>query len=134
MTSTEFRHLMRCEPVRRTGLGQMGWEQRTDGKWYLYPPSLHGEAEALEFDTCEQAAAEAWLRCVQRTDDMTHGGPYDRGGADYWYGRGRCPHYYPEGAYRGERVTPPNMTRARVAEYHAGYDRAEAAGDQKDWR
>ena len=33
------------------------------------------------------------------TYDARHGGPFDRGGADFWYGRGFNPHYYKEDAF-----------------------------------
>lgn len=33
--------------------------------------------------------------------DQRHGGPYDRGSADAWYGRDFDPHYWPQGTYNG---------------------------------
>ena len=63
-----------------------------------------------------------------------HGGPFDRGSADYYYHRPFDPHYYPEGTYHGERIDPTNgMTEEQVQEYAAGWAEAEAFGDQKDW-
>jgi len=61
--------------------------------------------------------------------DRGHGSPFDRGGADYWYGRQRNPHMYPLGT--ACRVT--DLAPEELAEYHAGYDRAEADGGQKEW-
>ena len=34
-----------------------------------------------------------------------HGSPSDRGGADAYYGRPYDPHYWPEGTYKGTRVS-----------------------------
>ena len=62
-----------------------------------------------------------------------HGQPFDRGSADSYYGRGRDPHWYPEGSYNGERVEAANMTAEELEAYHAGYDHNERYGDKKDW-
>lgn len=66
--------------------------------------------------------------------DTRHGGPFDRGGADYWYNRGYDPHYYVGGTYASERVKQDDMTPEELAAYRAGYEEAEQQGDQKDWR
>jgi hypothetical protein len=60
-----------------------------------------------------------------------HGSLYDRGAADSWYGSPRSPHWYPNGSYKGERVT--DLTPEEVAEYEAGYDDNEKNGEKKDW-
>ena len=65
--------------------------------------------------------------------DERHGGPYDRGGADYWYHRGWEPHYYKGGTYTSERVDKADMTQSEIEAYNAGYDAAASLGDQKDW-
>ena len=65
--------------------------------------------------------------------DTRHGGPFDRGGADFWYNRGYDPHYYTGGTYTSDRVTRDDMTAEELAAYRAGYCEAEAAGDQKDY-
>ena len=65
--------------------------------------------------------------------DDRHGGPFDRGGADYWYHRPRDPHYFVEGTHTSPRVGFSNMTKTEIAAYHAGYDAAEEQGDQKNW-
>ena len=66
--------------------------------------------------------------------DTRHGGPFDRGRADYWYNRGYDPHYYVGGTYASKRVEKDDMTAEELAAYRAGYCEAEAAGDKKDWR
>ena len=67
------------------------------------------------------------------TYDKRHGGPFDRGGADYWYGRGFDPHYYTGDSVVTDRVELKDMTPAQIAEYTAGYREMEKQGDQKDW-
>jgi hypothetical protein len=58
-----------------------------------------------------------------------HGGLYDRGGADSYYGRAIDPHWYPHGTYNGEKVT--ELTEEEVAEYMEGYDYNEQHGFKK---
>jgi len=65
--------------------------------------------------------------------ETRHGGPYDRGGADYWYNRPYAPHYYTGGTYSSPRIEKADMTGEEIAAYRAGYEAAEAAGDQKDY-
>lgn len=65
--------------------------------------------------------------------DERHGGPFDRGRADYWYGRAYDPHYYKEGPYTSDRVEKADMTGEELAAYRAGYELAEQQGDQKDY-
>ena len=62
--------------------------------------------------------------------NIQHGSPYDRGSADYYYGRGRNPHYYPNGTGNAPRVKVEDMTQAELDAYHAGY---EQETDQKQW-
>ncbi len=65
--------------------------------------------------------------------DQTHGGPFDRGSADSYYHRPRDPHWYPEGTYKGERITKDQMTPEQIQAYLAGYQYNEQFGDKKDW-
>lgn len=62
-----------------------------------------------------------------------YGGPFDRGGADYWYWRPPVPHKWPEGTLKGERVEAKDMTPEEIEAYHAGYEKARQQGDRKDW-
>ena len=64
-------------------------------------------------------------------DRSRHGGLYDRGAADSYYGRSREPHWYPEGTYEGSRIE--QLTPQQVEEYEAGYDWNELHGDKKNW-
>jgi hypothetical protein len=63
-----------------------------------------------------------------------HGGAYDRGSADFYYGRPRKPHYYIGGSYKSPRVDERNMTEDEVDDYNRGYDDAQLDGDRKDYR
>lgn len=63
--------------------------------------------------------------------DTRHGGPYDRGMADYYYWRAYRPHYFEADTYTSPEVT--DLTPAEVEAYKAGYEEAEAMGDRKDW-
>ena len=65
--------------------------------------------------------------------DRRHGGPWDRGSADSYYRRGRCPHYFVGATYSSARFTEEYMTEAQIAAYHAGYDDNEEHGDHKVW-
>jgi hypothetical protein len=62
-----------------------------------------------------------------------HGGPYDRGSADAYYGRGFDPHYFEFDTYSSVLVPPELMTEEEIAAYKSGYDSTVAAGDFKDW-
>jgi hypothetical protein len=60
-----------------------------------------------------------------------HGGAYDRGSADAYYGREYCPHYFVADTYRSEEVTLDNMTVEEILAYTAGYN--ETPFGQKEW-
>ncbi len=64
------------------------------------------------------------------TYDKKHGSPYDRGSADYYYGRGRNPHHYPNGTGNAPRIEVEDMTEAEIKAYHTGYDEET---DKKQW-
>jgi hypothetical protein len=68
-----------------------------------------------------------------KTYEQEHGNAFDRGSADSWYHRGRDPHCWPEGSYRGTRVEACDMTAEQIEAYHAGYDYNEQFGGKKDW-
>ena len=62
-----------------------------------------------------------------------HGGAYDRGGADSYYGRPPNPHYYEQGTRTSPRVEESRMSPAQVKDYYQGYNDNEEIGDHKDW-
>jgi hypothetical protein len=63
----------------------------------------------------------------------THGGPYDRGGADSYYRRGFDPHWYPDGTHQGERIEMKDMSPEEIVAYTKGYNENEDDGNFKDW-
>jgi len=65
--------------------------------------------------------------------DRRHGGPFDRGGADSYYGRGRKPHYFFGATYQSPEVLESAMTQEEIEAYNAGYDENERSGDKKMW-
>ena len=62
-----------------------------------------------------------------------HGGAYDRGAADSYYGRGRKPHYYVGDTYNSDIVTEERMTLQEIQDYNQGFDDNQASGNFKDW-
>ena len=63
--------------------------------------------------------------------DSRHGGCFDRGSADSYYGRPINPHYYVGDTGSSEKVT--ELTPSEKEAYLAGYDYNEQYGDKKDW-
>ena len=59
-----------------------------------------------------------------------NGSPYDRGSADSYYGRSFDPHYWPEGTYKGTRVSAQDMTDEQKKAYMKAYLEQD---DFKDW-
>lgn len=65
--------------------------------------------------------------------DTRHGGPYDRGGADSYYGRRYNPHYFKGGSYMSDLVEGKELTKEDIEAYNAGWDDNEASGNKKEW-
>ncbi len=65
--------------------------------------------------------------------DTSHGSPFDRGGADYWYHRPAYPHFWPQGTGHGIKICQGHMSKAEIAAYYAGFDEAAERGGQKDY-
>ncbi len=57
--------------------------------------------------------------------DQRHGGPYDRGLADKWYGREYDPHYFVGATYDSPKVELKDMSADEVAAYTIGYNEGE---------
>ena len=57
--------------------------------------------------------------------DQRHGGPYDRGNADKWYGREYDPHYFVGDTYDTVKVELKDMSADDVAAYTIGYNEGE---------
>jgi len=61
-----------------------------------------------------------------------HGGPFDRGSADSYYGRPFKPHYFEGATYSTPEVIPAEGSDEYEA-YEAGFMYNEMNGDKKDW-
>lgn len=69
------------------------------------------------------------------TYDKRHGGPYDRGRADYCIWGIPTPHYYVGPTKLSPLVTAEQMMPEEIAAYIAGYRAAEDEDwDRKEWR
>ena len=55
--------------------------------------------------------------------DMRHGGPFDRGSADNWYG----------GTGKGNYIGMDGMTEEEIAAYGAGWADNEETGVKKEY-
>jgi hypothetical protein len=60
-----------------------------------------------------------------------HGGAYDRGSADAWYGRAVEPHYFTGATYASTKIEAVDMSEEEIAAYMEGY--YETAFAQKEW-
>ena len=67
------------------------------------------------------------------TYNARHGGPFDRGSADSWYGRGVQPHYYTGATAQSTRLEQVDMSDKEVADYLAGYEYNEQFGGKKEY-
>jgi len=63
--------------------------------------------------------------------DRRHGGPFDRGSADSYYGRQFRPHYYVGNTGTSDEITDLNEEELKA--YTAGYNYNEQVGDKKNW-
>jgi hypothetical protein len=71
---------------------------------------------------------------LMKKERKRHGGPYDRGSADYYYCRPYRPHYYLGSTYKSPRVDESSMTDEEIQEYANGWGEALQVGDRKDYR
>jgi hypothetical protein len=62
--------------------------------------------------------------------DMRHGGPYDRGSADRYYGRAYNPHYFKGATHQSELVSLQDMSADEITAYTAGFNNET---DRKAW-
>jgi hypothetical protein len=84
----------------------------------------------MSYDVTEEEQVVRILKGIQ-WDRGQHGGLFDRGSADSYYGRGPNPHWYPEGTGHGIKVT--DLTDEERMEYMAGYVYNEQHGEKKEW-
>jgi hypothetical protein len=71
------------------------------------------------------------LEFAQREAFTRHGGAYDRGSADAWYGRPAEPHYYTGDTHQSTRIDEADMSAEEIEAYTAGYRETPFA--QKQW-
>jgi hypothetical protein len=71
------------------------------------------------------------MKYCEKSNYTRHGGAYDRGSADAWYGRPAEPHYFKGDTYFSDKVEEVNMTPEEIAAYMAGYNNTPFA--QKEW-
>ena len=67
------------------------------------------------------------------TYDARHGGPFDRGSADSYYGRPEEPHFYVGDTAMSPMISELQMSDAEIADYMAGYSYNEECGDKKNY-
>jgi hypothetical protein len=81
----------------------------------------------------EFTEVERVVRALQgpQFDRERHGGLFDRGSADSYYGRPRDPHWYPQGSYNGDKIV--KLTEAEREEYLTGYHWNEQFGGKKSY-
>jgi hypothetical protein len=60
-----------------------------------------------------------------------HGGAYDRGAADAYYGRSYTPHYFTGATYSSTKIEEVDMSAEEAAAYKQGY--ADNADNRKEW-
>ena len=70
---------------------------------------------------------------LEQSYNQRHGGPYDRGQADSYYGREYSPHYFTGDSYNSTRLELVDMSAKEIADYTAGYRDNEANGDKKEY-
>ena len=61
--------------------------------------------------------------------DERHGGPFDRGTADSYYGRGYNPHYFVGDSYNSPRIEMAQMSADEIIAYTAGFKDNELANN-----
>ena len=69
---------------------------------------------------------------IDLKDRERHGGPFDRGGAESYYGRPINPHWWPNGTGHGFYI-PLKEGDEGYDEYMAGYRENSDAKNFKDW-
>lgn len=65
--------------------------------------------------------------------DKRHGGPWDRGSADSYYGRTFSPHYFVGDTHQSDMVSMSKMTAEEITAYTAGFNYNEEFGGKKEW-
>lgn len=67
------------------------------------------------------------------SSDARHGGPFDRGSADSYYGRMFAPHFYSGATGSSPLIEKVDMSSTELEAYAAGYAYNEEMGYKKEW-
>ena len=62
-----------------------------------------------------------------------HGGAYDRGSADSYYGRQWNPHYFRGATYSSLQIEHKDMGDDEILAYDQGFSDNESSMNHKDW-
>ena len=70
---------------------------------------------------------------IEEENRERHGGPFDRGSADSYYGRVPTPHFFEGATYASVQIEEWDMTPEEIQEYLAGYQKNEEDSNFKEW-
>ena len=70
------------------------------------------------------------METLRAKHDTSHGSPFDRGEADFYYWRGPQPHYRPANS---PQVNEASMTPEQIQAYKDGYAYGEFLGERKNY-
>jgi hypothetical protein len=73
------------------------------------------------------------MNTIVKEYDQRHGGAWDRGSADSYYGRAFKPHYFAGATYSSDKIEVVDPSSPEWEAYKAGYDWNERFGDKKSW-
>ena len=93
-------------------------------------PELQAELVRSMQGLQADAKDKGWLNVDEGLNDK-HGSCFDRGGADYYYGRKPRPHKGGVGGGSGPRIE--ELSPEEIADYMRGFDEAEKDGNQKQY-
>ncbi len=95
-----------------------------------YDPELQDELVRSMLGLQADAKKKGWLNMDEGLNDK-HGSCFDRGGADYYYGRNPRPH---KGGVGGDSVPRiEELSPEEIADYMRGFEEAEKDGYQKQY-
>lgn len=97
--------------------------------------------DQAEAETVKEVVSNEWTVLEEvfkvvfndKTYYPEHGDPFDRGGADSYYGRVFDPHWYPAGSLKGEIRTTEDMSFDEISAYRDGYYHNEQQGNYKEY-
>ena len=93
-------------------------------------PSDGFERAAAASTQARLTMTAADFEALRAKHDTSHGSPFDRGEADFYYWRPSQPHYRPRNS---PQVNEDQMTPEQIQAYKDGYAYGEFFGDRKDY-